>query len=162
MLKLSLIFLIPTIYLQAIEPELPKAYRYLDIQEVFHQWRHEEPGQFIFSGGDFNGDSRYDGAQLVVKHATNQIVLLVFLQKSDGQSFRWIELSSFPMESIDRVGIQVIKPMEISFFKTPQSPTKSRFYLMTDAINLFTDEGPASVFFWDAGEQSFQQVWLSK
>ncbi|MBC8377220.1 MAG: hypothetical protein H8E26_14340 [FCB group bacterium] len=162
MINRALIFLIATLSLQAMDPELPKAYRYLDIQEVFHQWRHEEPGQFIFSGGDFNGDSRYDGAQLVVKHATNQIVLLAFLRLSDGQSFRWIELTSFPMESIESIGIQVIRPMEISFNKDPNSAVKSSFYLMTDAINLFVDEGPASVFFWDAGEQAFQQVWVAK
>jgi len=145
-----------------MDPELPKAYRYLDIQEVFHQWRHEEPGQFIFGGGDFNGDSRYDGVQLVVKHATNQIVLLVYLRGNDGQSFHWIELTNFPMESIQNTGIQVIRPMEISFYKDPKSDVKSRIYLMTDAINLFMKEGPASVFFWDAGDQAFQQIWLAK
>ncbi|NQT64250.1 MAG: hypothetical protein HQ556_14920 [Candidatus Marinimicrobia bacterium] len=162
MINRALILLISTLSLQAMDPELPKAYRYLDIQEVFHQWRHEEPGQFIFSGGDFNGDSRYDGAQLVVKQATNQIVLLAFLRQSDGQSFRWIELTNFPMESIESIGIQVIRPMELAFYKDPNSAVKSRFYLMTDAINLFMDEGFASVFFWDAGEQAFQQIWVAK
>ena len=162
MIKRTLIVLISILSLQAMDPELPKAYRYLDIQEVFHKWRHEEPGQFIFSGGDFNGDSRYDGVQLVVKHATNQIVLLVFLQDFEGQSFHWIELTSFPMESIESVGIQVINPMEITFFKNPKSNLKSRLYLMTDAINLFMDEGPASVFFWDAGEKTFKRAWLEK
>jgi hypothetical protein len=33
---------------------------------------------------------------------------------------------------------------------------------MTDAINLFMDEGPASVFFWDAGEKTFKRAWLEK
>lgn len=160
--KILGILLLGAVGLYAMDPVLPKMYRYIEIQEVFQQWRHEEPGQFIFGGGDFNGDSLYDGAQLAVNNSTNTVVLLVFLATSDKRSFKWIELATFPIEALKTTGIQVIKPMDFDYYTDRGQNIKSHIVVMTDAINLFEEEGPASVFFFDFGQESFQRIWLTK
>ncbi|NQV30013.1 MAG: hypothetical protein HQ508_03920 [Candidatus Marinimicrobia bacterium] len=156
------ILLLGAVSLYAVNPALPKMYRYIEIQEVFQQWRHEEPGQFIFGGGDFNGDSLFDGVQLAVNVVTNEVVLLVFLANPDGRSFKWIELTSLPIGSLRTTGIQVIKPMEVNYYSDMTQRVKSHIYLKTDSINLFQSEGPASVYFWDFGKQSFQKLLATK
>jgi len=154
--------LLGAVSLSAMDPILPQKYRYIEIQEVFQQWRHEEPGQFIFGGGDFNGDSLFDGVQLAVDVFSNEVALLVFLANPDGRSFKWIELTSLPIESLRTTGIQVIKPMEVNYHTDMAQTAKSHIYLMTDSINLFESEGPASVYFWDFGQQSFQKLLVTK
>mgnify|MGYP007046916111 FL=1 len=156
------ILLLGVVSLYAMNPVLPKRYRYIEIQEVFQQWRHEEPGQFIFGGGDFNADSLFDGVQLAVDVFSNEVALLVFLANPDGRSFKWVELTSLPIESLRTTGIQVIKPMEVNYYTDRAQAAKSHIYLMTDSINLFESEGPASVYFWDFGQQRFQKLLVTK
>jgi len=148
--------------LQATDPVLPKVYRYIEIQEVFQQWRLEEPGQFIFGGGDFNGDSLFDGVQLAINNFTNEVALLVFLANSDSRSFKWIELTTFPIESLKTTGIQVVKPMDFDYYMDKEQNMKMRIVVMTDTINLFEKDGSTSIFFFDSGQQSFQRIWLTK
>jgi hypothetical protein len=157
-------------YLKDIENSLlpPEGWRYpneSDYKDNWENFRKSIPIPFRIEA-DFNNDGIKDNAWILIRAQKVGWGLFVFLSSKDGKT-EIIQLDDNPDDSHPQyMGISLVTPGKYKtacgkgYWECKQGEPEE-LELNYPAIDYFMYESANSIFYWDKGDNTFKNIWMS-
>jgi hypothetical protein len=145
--------------------ELPKGWRHPTRSETSDDWRKKSPTRFVALKGDFDGDGKFDTAELLVNPSKHRFAVFLKL----GSSASWQEIGDeIEMKWLGQMGIDLVKrgKYETACGKGYDDSFCAHgepdyLTIETAAIDLFIEESADSMLYWDKKQKKFRTIQMS-
>ena len=121
-----------------------------DLGDIDQGFRAESPERYLIAHGDFNGDGEQDRAAIVVRRASGEAAVLLYLAGRDQAP---LVLNAFPSANISQLGIRTLKPgthqPACARRGGADCDPATRITIPNDGISLFISEGSATYYWLD-------------
>jgi len=148
------------------QPLPPPGWRLPAASETAQSWRHDSSAHYVTVDGDFQGQGSVATAKILVRQDGSGFAPFVFLKLGDG-SYKFVQAEKTePLSALNSQGIKLVKPGTYvtacgkGYGDCSNSDSK-QIKLTTDAIEIFVDEGPGRIIYWDSSSNALKEAWLS-
>lgn len=143
----------------------PAGWRLPRAEETAQSWRSNSPSRYLSVTGDFTGDGNIDTAIILVRKDGSGFAPFVAFDGRNRESRLLQGEETNPVSYLSDEGIKLLRPGKYlttcgKGYGCSENENES-VTISTDAVELFKNEGPERMIYWDKNKGALSEVWLS-